>query len=154
MDIQIVKTRDDAIIPTREYESDIGYDLTAIEVYKKIGSRTWLFETGIMVKPPVGHYIEIVPRSSISKTGYMLANSVGIIDPHYRGTLKIALVKIDDNAEPLQLPFCKCQFILRKAIYGNIKVVNQLNETDRGDGGFGSTDTLKEEHKDLRSFIE
>ena len=68
-----------AVIPTKAHTTDIGYDLTAIDVYKKISNKITLFETGIAVSPPTGYYIEIVPRSSISKTGYMLANSIGII---------------------------------------------------------------------------
>ena len=146
--IQIVKTHKDAVTPAREHESDVGYDLTALEVYKKMGHNTWLYETGIKVKPPTGYYIEIVPRSSISKTGYMLANSVGTIDPHYRGTLKIALVKVDPEAGSLELPFCLCQIVMRKAHYGTVQIVDELDETDRGDGGFGSTNAAKDERKD------
>ena len=81
---------DRAFFPTKAHPSDIGYDLTAIDIFKKISNRTTLFETGIAVSPPQGYYLEIIPRSSLSKTGYMLANSVGIIDPDYTGTLKIA----------------------------------------------------------------
>lgn len=129
-----------AVIPTKAYESDIGYDLTAIDIYKKISKKITMFETGIAVSPPDGYYIEIVPRSSMSKTGYMLANSIGTIDPDYRGTLKIALIKIDDDLPDIKLPFTTCQLVLRKAEYSNIAQIEKLKETVRGDGGFGSTD--------------
>jgi deoxyuridine 5'-triphosphate nucleotidohydrolase len=143
---QIVKTNYKAVTPAREHETDVGYDLTAIELCKKLGSKTWLFDTCIKVKPPDGYYIEIVPRSSISKTGYILANSVGTIDPDYKGTLKIALTKVDDDVEMLELPFCLCQFVLRKALYCEIIVVSEIDGDDRG-GGFGSTDVAKEARK-------
>ena len=56
-----------------------------------------MYDTGIQVKPQYGYYFEIVPRSSLSKSGYILANSIGIIDPSYSGNLYIVLIKIDDN---------------------------------------------------------
>ena len=74
-----------------------------------------MFDTGICIQPPDGFYTEIVPRSSISKTGYILANSIGIIDPTYRGSLKIVLTKVDPTAQDLKLPFTKFQIILRQA---------------------------------------
>ena len=79
VEIKVIKHMDNAIIPTKAHTSDIGYDITCIDIYKKINSRITLYETGIQVKPPSGYYVEIVPRSSICKTGYMLANSILII---------------------------------------------------------------------------
>lgn len=129
-----------AVTPTKAHPSDIGYDLTVIDVFKKISDRITLFETGIAVTPPSGYYIEIVPRSSLSKTGYMLANSVGTIDPDYTGTLKVALIKVDSDMKDIELPFTRCQMILRKAEYADLECVETLNSTKRGDGGFGSSD--------------
>ena len=79
-----------SVIPTKAYYNDIGYDLTVIDVYKQISDNVTIYETGIAVSPPDGYYLEIASRSSLSKSGYMLANSIGIIDPSYTGTLKIA----------------------------------------------------------------
>lgn len=138
--IQCVITDERAVVPTKAHDSDIGYDLTAIDIFKHISRRITLFETGIAVSPPNGYYMEIVPRSSMSKTGYMLANSIGTIDPEYTGTLKIALIKIDDDLPDIKLPFTTCQLVLRKAEYSNIAQIEKLKETVRGDGGFGSTD--------------
>lgn len=138
--LKIVQTDPRAIIPTRAYPTDIGYDLTAIDVFKVLSDQTIIYETGIVVQPPLGYYIEILPRSSITKTGYMLANSVGIIDPSYSGSLKIAVRKIDNSFPDFELPFCKFQIIMRKAEYFDIQVVETVDETERGDGGFGSTD--------------
>jgi dUTP pyrophosphatase len=129
-----------AVIPTKAHPSDIGFDLTAIDVAKNISDRITLFETGIRVSPPEGYYIEILPRSSLSKTGYMLANSVGIIDPEYTGTLKIALIKIDNELVNIKLPFTRCQLVLRKAEYVEMIQVENFGTTSRGDGGFGSSD--------------
>ena len=138
--IRCVIEDDRAVMPTKAHPSDIGFDLTAIDVFKKMSDKTTLFETGIRVSPPPGYYIEILPRSSISKTGYVLANSVGVIDPHYTGTLKIALTKVDDTRPNLEPPFNRCQIVLRKAEVSEMVQVDSIDVTDRGDGGFGSTD--------------
>lgn len=139
MIIKCVRRHKDAILPSRAHESDVGYDLTAIRKHKILENGVILYDTGLAVSPPPGFYIEIVPRSSISKTGYMLANSVGTIDPEYTGNLYLALVKVIPDAPELKLPFTKCQFVLRKAHYGDVKEVDHICSTDRGSGGFGST---------------
>lgn len=141
--IKFVIVDERAVCPTKAHNSDIGYDLTAIDVYKQISKKITLFETGIALSPPDGYYMEIVPRSSMSKTGYMLANSVGTIDPEYTGTLKIALIKVDDDLPDIKLPFTRCQLVLRKAEHANIIKVEKLDKTVRGSGGFGSTDKEK-----------
>lgn len=141
--VDFIKTHPDAVIPTRAYPTDIGYDLTAISVKKQISENTFLFDTGIAVKPPNGYYTEILPRSSLSKTGWVLSNSVGTIDPSYRGNLLLALTCVDKTCEvwlPTELPFCKCQLILRKAEWFDMNQVENLDDTERGSGGFGSTD--------------
>jgi dUTP pyrophosphatase len=131
-----------AVLPTKAHKSDIGYDLTLVAfdkiIYDDDTSQVALFDTGIAVMPEDGYYVEIVPRSSLSKTPYSLANSVGIIDPDYRGTLKIALRMGKDVPSPL-LPFKGFQMIVRKTVESEINEVEELNETLRGDGGFGST---------------
>jgi dUTP pyrophosphatase len=140
--MEVLFVRDDpkAVIPTKGTPFSVGYDLTAISIYKKLSDRTILYDTGIKVQPPKGYYTEIVPRSSISKTGYCLSNSVGTIDPDFTGRLLIALTKIDESCPDLTLPFTKCQLILRKYEDYTMKEINQLDQTERGEGGFGSTD--------------
>ena len=75
----------------------------------------------------------------------MLANSIGIIDPSYQGTLKIVLIKIDDELPDIELPFKCCQLILRKMIHYELNEVSKDNliETNRSSGGFGSTNKIK-----------
>ena len=127
-----------AVVPSKGTTFSVGYDLTAISVYKKISERTTLYNTGVKVVPPEGYYTEIVPRSSLSKTGYMLSNSVGIIDPDYSDNLLIALTKVDDGLPDIQVPFTRCQLILRKCEFFSMKQVSGI--TDTGRGSFGSTD--------------
>ena len=158
-----------ATVPSKAYETDTGYDLTFIGIDKIVGDVVF-FKTGIAVQPPSGHYFDIVPRSSISKLPLMLANSIGIIDETYTGELLVALRVMHSNMghgnERTSWPnglvslFNKkpstmtdvanqilvnnpklCQLILKKRIKADIEVVESLDKTERGDGGFGSTDT-------------
>jgi dUTP pyrophosphatase len=129
-----------AVVPTKGTPFSVGYDLTAISVYKKLSDKTTLYDTGVSVEPPPGYYTEILPRSSMSKTGYCLSNSVGVIDRDFTGNLLIALTRIDDSFPELTLPFTRCQLVLRKHEDFSMIPVASLSETVRGGGGFGSTD--------------
>ena len=131
----------DAVIPYIAGPNEVGFDLTIISKVKDISSNTAMYDTGISVQPPDGIYFEIVPRSSLSKTGYILTNSIGIIDPTYRGTLKVVLTKINDSSPNIELPNKRFQLIPRTYMTNLFKVVSSstLNNTYRGDGGFGST---------------
>ena len=142
-----VKIHDvNAVVPSKAGPQEVGWDLTAITFVKRLAPNTFMYDTGISVEPPEGYYTEIVPRSSISKTGFILSNSIGIIDPTYRGTLKIVLTKISPinrtilPTRPLTIPFKLCQLLLKPLITADIQVVEELSETLRGEGGFGSTD--------------
>lgn len=139
MSLKIKLHSDDAVLPIKAGPQEVGYDLTAISKVKTIGQMT-MYDTGISVEPPEGFFSQIVPRSSIVKSGYMLSNSVGVIDPTYTGTLKICLTKIDPMAGSLELPFTLCQLVFHKSYHFPIEVVSELTGTSRGDGAFGSTD--------------
>jgi deoxyuridine 5'-triphosphate nucleotidohydrolase len=139
--IKVFKSNENAVIPSKAFEEDAGYDLTIISKIKDFNSKTTLYDTGIKIEVDEGYYTEIVPRSSISKFGYILANNIGIIDNHYRGNLMIALTKIADDAPEISLPFKCCQLIIRKQIDADLYEVidNSLSSTVRNEGGFGST---------------
>lgn len=83
-----------AVMPTKRIV-DVGFDLTVVSVAKQLTPMTVMFETHVSIDIPLGYYVELVPRSSLSKTGYMLANGIGIIDPGYNGTVKVPLIKVD-----------------------------------------------------------
>lgn len=139
--IKVYKTNENAVIPAKAFEEDAGYDLTIINKIKDFNSKTSLYDTGIKIEIDDGYYTEIVPRSSISKFGYILANSVGIIDNNYRGNLMIALTKICDDAPEIEFPFKCCQLLIRKQISANLYEIknDDLTTTERNEGGFGST---------------
>jgi deoxyuridine 5'-triphosphate nucleotidohydrolase len=148
-ELKIYKADADAVVPSKNNYSDAGLDLTIIKEYKRLNSDTVLYDTGIKLEIPNGYYVEIVPRSSISRSGYILANSVGIIDQGYTGNLYVALRKINKDCEDLVMPYKCCQIIMKKQIYPKIVIEDIVStETDshnnsgtsRGSGGFGSTD--------------
>lgn len=136
---KFTKTMENAVEPFKTNASDVGYDLTIIAVKKQINDTCTLYTTGITIDIEHGWYTEIVPRSSIIKSGYMLANCVGIIENSYRGELMIALNKIDENSPPLELPSRCCQLLIRKQYHARFIEENKLSETVREGGGFGST---------------
>jgi len=137
---KVFKTDKNAILPSKARESDVGYDLTIIKEVKKFNDKTTLYDTGIKIELEDYYYAKVVPRSSLSKSGYILANSIGIIDNSYRGNLLIALTKTDEKSPDIELPFKCCQLIVEKQIYLDLyEVEEDFNETNRNSGGFGST---------------
>ncbi len=139
--IDVLRKDSDSVIPTKAHEDDIGFDLTVTKLEKRISDRIYMYDTGLVVKPPPGFYLEIVPRSSFGKSGYVLANSIGVVDPAYRGTLKVVVARTDESVQPFTLPYKGFQLILRKAEGSGIAIreVDTLDATVRGEGGFGST---------------
>jgi dUTP pyrophosphatase len=144
----VFKTDQNAFIPSKAKESDVGYDLTIIKQEKILtpasstGGGVILYDTGIKIHVDYGYYAEIVPRSSLSKSGYMLANSIGIIDNSYCGNIFVALIKINLDAQEIVLPFKCCQIIFRQQNNVQItEICEKFDETTRGEGGFGSSDT-------------
>ena len=141
--IKVFTDDDSAVIPYKSRYSDAGYDLTIIKEFKRLNSNTVIYDTGIKLEIPNGYYVEIVPRSSISRSGYILANNVGIIDQGYRGNLYIALTKINNDCPDLTLPWKCCQMIVKKQIYSKLVLYDSsqdnIEESNRGTGAFGST---------------
>lgn len=137
--VHFVKTIEHAVIPSKAHTSDVGYDLTIVAEHKKVNSVTTLYDTGIKVRVDHGWYAEVVPRSSIVKSGYILTNSMGIIDPSYQGNIYVALTKVDPEAAPIELPYRGFQIIIRRQNHAIWIEDNTQTETARRDGGFGSS---------------
>jgi dUTP pyrophosphatase len=122
------------------YRTDSGFDLFMPTNVTVPGRTTMMLDLGVRCQPSGTSGYYLYPRSSISKTPLRLANSVGIIDASYRGTLKVV---VDNNSdEPVRIKkgdrlFQLCMPNLEPfdVVFGP---VNRL--TERGEGGFGSTD--------------
>jgi len=139
MKLNIKKLNENAILPKYASEEAAGLDLYCIEIHKVLSDKVVMYKTGLSVQPEKGYHTEILLRSSIVKSGYMLSNSVGLIDRDYTGELIVVLTKINENSPELSLPFCLTQLVVRKTNFFEINEVDILEETIRGDGGFGST---------------
>ena len=135
--IQVVKSRIDAVIPEIKDINASGIDLHIIAKVEDFSSDVSLYTTGLKVRPPEGFYFILVGRSSISKSGYSLANALGIIDQNYIGEIMVALRK-HENKE-LVLPNRLVQLVLMPKLDFDLYQVDSLEETERGEGGFGST---------------
>lgn len=134
----VTKLSEKAVMPFKARASDAGYDLTAISLRNQ-EDEVFYFGTGIAVQPPFGYYMDVVPRSSIAKSGYALANSVGIIDPTYSGEIVIALRRVVPDATPIDLPSRIAQMIPRQIIHLDLIEAKEASATVRGSGGFGSS---------------
>ncbi|AMN83874.1 deoxyuridine 5'-triphosphate nucleotidohydrolase [Faustovirus] len=139
--MKFVKLREDAVIPSKATDGSVGFDLTLLGIKSTCAEDDTVIycHTGLKVKPPPGYYTKIYPRSSICKSGFVLANSVGIIDVDYRGELLVALKRTLAGAT-LTFP-CKMAQIMPELDHSHIVSieVETLDDTVRGEGGFGST---------------
>jgi dUTP pyrophosphatase len=135
-----VRTTPEARPPQKQRGSDSGYDLALISKIKTHGNVEF-FDTCIKLEPTFGYYFDLVGRSSISKTGYMLANNIGIIDRTYQGTVIVPLVKIDSSKPDLELPCRLVQIIPRQIQHLEpVEITEEeLSSSERLQGGFGST---------------
>jgi dUTP pyrophosphatase len=140
MELKFCKTLPDAVLPSRAHPEDAGLDLTPVSIVKNLSASVVLYDTGLAVAPEEGYHTEIVPRSSSSKIGVSLANNVGIIDRLYRGNLLLAIRFHESIVAPESLLGARaCQLIVRKTHIAEPVWVDNLDDTVRGSGGFGSS---------------
>lgn len=139
--VKILKCHPDAIIPTYAHPTDAGADICSVEDVSLKPHTTQIIKTGLKVEIPIGYMINIAPRSGLSaKTTLRIANSWAIIDSDYRGEIGI----IVENTGNLTVKIEKGQKIAQMLIMPTPMIkweeVAELSDTDRGSGGFGSTD--------------
>lgn len=140
--VNVKKLRDDAIIPTQGSKYAAGYDLyAAIDAPITIKSEeTIKIGTGLAFELPEGFFAGIFARSGLAtKQGLRPANCVGVVDCDYRGEVIVAIHN-DSNRNTVIAPGDRiAQMILLPYQSMEFTEVNDLNKTDRGDGGFGSS---------------
>lgn len=139
--VPIKKLSPDAVIPTYSKEGDAGMDLTAVS--KEITDDYISYKTGLSFEIPSGYVGLLFPRSSNSKKDLLLTNSVGVIDSGYRGEVELRFKPIlngkleniktydvgDRVGQIMIIPYPKIEFV----------ETENLSQSQRGDGGFGST---------------
>lgn len=145
--MNIKKLSEKAVIPTKGSSGAAGYDLYTTESYELKPGERKAFKTDIAIAIPEGLYGRVAPRSGLAvKHGIDVL--AGVIDSDYRGEILVALINLSDT--PLQLPIVKdgketaiAQIIFETYTSHKFDEVDNLNDTNRGVGGFGSSDNKK-----------
>ena len=136
MRVRIKKLSENAVIPTYAKDGDAGMDVVATRIInERLDSIT--YGTDIALEIPEGFVGLIFPRSSIRKTDLILSNSVGVIDSGYRGEIQATFKRSGVYAYAVGDRICQIMIIPHPPI--EFEEADELSDTERGEGGFGST---------------
>lgn len=145
MEINIKKLNEKAVIPFKKYDSDYCYDCVATSC-EEIAPNVYKYGLGIALEcvregqpKEVKVAISVRPRSSIYKTGMVLSNSVGTIDEDYRGEISAVFYHVIPTMPKYEVGDRICQIYLSYTDEIDFVEVDNLGETDRSNGGYGST---------------
>lgn len=143
MEVKFKKVHSDATIPSYAHDGDAGLDLTAIsftQEYDRSGKLVLVYHTGIAVEIPEGYVGLLFMRSSVSKYSVSMTNAVGVIDCIYRGEIMVKMKLTTDAVPTIYQPGEKiAQLVIVPYLKVELNEVEELAETERGKGGFGST---------------
>tara|TARA_Y100000766_G_scaffold47855_1_gene38133 strand:- start:5246 stop:5695 length:450 start_codon:yes stop_codon:yes gene_type:complete len=142
LEVMVARTDDGARLPTRGSEYAAGWDLYALEEYEVPFRKSVKLRTGLRVAIPVGYEGQVRARSSLGSKGLILPHSIGTIDADYRGELFVLMTWIGEG-ESYRVNAGEriAQLLISPIPEVSFKEVSieQLGDTKRGDGGFGST---------------
>ena len=144
MIIKWKKLTEAAIIPKYAHSTDSGFDLCSVMSSILEPGDSTVIRTGLAVEIPEGYEIQIRPRSGLAaKQGITITNSPGTIDAGYRGEIKIILYKHNSKSH-FQRTYIKkgdriAQGVIAKVYHPEFITVEELDDSERGSGGFGST---------------
>lgn len=144
MKLNVKKLNEKAVLPTYGTKYSAGADLYAcIDENITIDSgETKLIPTGLSMEIPVGYAGLVYARSGLaSKKGLAPANKVGVVDSDYRGEVMVALHNHSNEAKTIEPQERIAQLVIAPFLNVEYNLVDELDETDRGQGGFGSTGT-------------
>ena len=138
IEIKFKKLCAEAVMPTKAHQSDAGADLTATSKKWDDEKQCWIYGTGIATEIPEGYVGLVFPRSSIRKYGLALANSIGVIDSGYRGEIMCSF-KPTGTCPTYNVGDKVAQMIIMPYPIVNYVEVTELSDSERGEGGHGST---------------
>lgn len=137
--LQVEFKHDQARIPVKGSPESAGYDVFSVEDAVVEAWDRKIVSTGLTCRPPPGTYIRVAPRSGLS-VKKRLDVAAGVVDADYRGMIGVVLVNNSSEAVQLDAGTRIAQLILEKIVTdAEIVVVEDLDRTERGAGGFGST---------------
>ncbi len=140
MHLKIIKLNPKAIIPKYEHENDSGLDLVSIETGEIPSGESKLIKTGISIELPPNTEAQIRPRSGLAlKHQITVLNTPGTIDEGYRGEIGVILINHGKTSFKVTQGMRIAQMVISPVIRVKIEEVEQLSDTIRGKGGFGST---------------
>lgn len=141
MKVRVKKLTEHAIIPKYANPGDAAMDLYATDFGESEDGVYVEYGTGLAFEIPEGHVGLLFPRSSVSKTPLVLANSVGVIDSGYRGEVALRFKRIYNDKEHLEYGVGDRigQIMIIPIPQIELEVVEELSDTERGTGGFGSS---------------
>lgn len=149
MKVKIKKLVEEAIIPTYAKPGDAGLDLTAVNYTYYADTDCHIYGTGLAVEIPEGHVGLLFPRSSNRKTNAYMCNHVGVVDSGYRGEIMISFKdrdaidyfngQIPTLLKPYEIGNKIAQLIILPYPAIEFIEVDELSNTERGEGGHGST---------------
>lgn len=128
-------------LPTYAYEGDAGLDLRSNEDVTLAPFERRLVGTGLAIAIPEGYAGFVQPRSGLAlREGLSMANTPGLIDAHYRGELKVCSINLDPSRSiHIERGERIAQLVIKRVPVVSLQEVDELDETDRGAGGFGSS---------------
>jgi dUTP pyrophosphatase len=136
--LQVKKLDPNAILPKRQTSESAGYDICSIEDYMIPPHGRQLIDTGLSITVPKGTYGQIAPRSGMSCKGTHVG--AGVIDRDYTGHVKVLLFNLNsDEFITISKGDRVAQLLLKHISLSDVLEVEELEITERGDGGFGST---------------
>ncbi len=150
MELKIKKLSDKAIMPIRAHNSDAGLDLTTTSITSEInecGQFILVYHSDIAVEIPDGYVGLLFPRSSIAKKSIQFTNAVGVIDSGYRGEIMAKVRNTSGDSIPAVYKVGEkfAQLVIVPYVSDiTISEVSELQESDRGTGGYGSSDTKED----------
>lgn len=143
MTLKIKRLTDDAILPIRAHNGDAGIDLTCTTITQELneaGQLILVYHTGLAVEIPEGYVGLLFQRSSICKKSIVMTNCVGVIDSGYRGEIIGKFRSTTDVVPALYKPGERfAQLVIVPYLDVDIEEVTELNNTERGEDGYGST---------------
>ncbi len=141
MELRVKRIDPQARLPERAHDGDAGLDLCACEAAHLGPGERWSVGTGIAIEVPEGHAGLVLPRSGLAREhGIALVNSPGLIDAGYRGEVRVLLLNTDP-AETFRIEVGDriAQLVITPIAAIDAVEADELSETARGDGGFGSS---------------
>jgi len=138
MQIKVKKLNPDAILPNYAHPGDAGLDLFSLETYKLKPQERKAFATGITIELESG-YVSLVKDKSGLAAKYGLHTLAGVIDAGYRGEYKIILINHGNQTYTINQGDKIAQLLIMPVVQVEIKETDELSDTSRNTGGFGST---------------